>query len=70
MTDTPDLADTEIDALRAVVRVRPDIVTADTELMGLVRGALASDGVVDLAGRQSHKFCIQSLNGQKPPTRR
>ncbi len=56
MTDTPDLADADIDALRAVVRAKPDIVTADSELMGLVRGALASDGVVDLAGRKRDRL--------------
>lgn len=52
MTDTPELAEEDIDAVRNLVRAQPDIVTADAELMGLVRGALSSDGVVDLAGRQ------------------
>jgi hypothetical protein len=48
MTDTPELAEEDIHAVRTLVRAQPDIVTADAELMGLVRGALSSDGVVDL----------------------
>ncbi len=53
MTETPDL---DLDDIRALVRAQPDIVTGDAELMGLVRGALSSDGVVDLAGRQRAKL--------------
>ncbi len=53
MTDTPDLS---VDDIRALVRAQPDIVTGDAELMGLVRSALSSEGVVDLAGRQRAKL--------------
>ncbi len=55
MTDTaePDVLD--LDALRAQLRARPDIVTADAQLMEMVRAALASDSVVDLSSRQRRR---------------
>ena len=54
MTDAADNG-ADVDALRAQLRAQPDIVTADADLMGLVRGALNSDGVVDLASRQRQR---------------
>ncbi|XBQ17430.1 MAG: DUF484 family protein [Oceanicaulis sp.] len=51
MTDTLD-----IDALRAALRDRPDIVTGDPALMAVVRDALAGEGVVDLGARARQKL--------------
>ena len=51
--DSPDAS--ELDALRARLRERPDIVTADAHLMDMVREALASDSVVDLTSRQRQR---------------
>lgn len=53
--DGSETSSLNVDALRAQLRARPDIVTADAQLMEMVRAALASDGVVDLASRQRRK---------------
>lgn len=51
--ENPDAHD--LDALRAQLRARPDIVTADAHLMEMVREALACESVVDLSSRQRQR---------------
>lgn len=59
MTDATDSDVLDLDALRAQLRTRPDIVTADARLMEMVREALASERVVDVASRQRRRVELE-----------
>jgi hypothetical protein len=68
MTDTPELAEEDIDAVRTLVRAQPDIVTADAELMGLVRGACRRTGWWTWPAASARDWSV-SCPRSKPPTR-